>query len=204
MAPDHFGAGGDIGNVFIAASNQRERETSHIGVPGHPAPAYERWLRTHHERAAEVTRREVEAIEQAMLDEGAAAMAGADEEKMDDAAAMEDEEKIVKMLAYKYVEIQAKQAAREKGESDRSKLQKLEEEQVRVVLVVGVGTPPTLHLAMPAPHQPTHHQPTTLSHYSAQETHRARCQKLGSGTSTPSGPSRRASHWPTSSPRKTS
>lgn len=40
---DEFGAEGDFRSIAIAYSDQREKLTRKIGVPGHPAPALQRW-----------------------------------------------------------------------------------------------------------------------------------------------------------------
>jgi DNA repair exonuclease SbcCD ATPase subunit len=93
IPPDEFGARGDMRSVSISYSQQREDIMSKIGIPGHPAPALERWIErkiveeekkdwTHFElKEEDILNAEYDTVE-------------------------EEEEAIIKLLSQKYVKIE--------------------------------------------------------------------------------------------------
>eukprot|EP00614_Pseudopedinella_elastica_P003355 CAMPEP_0172593852 /NCGR_PEP_ID=MMETSP1068-20121228/13104_1 /TAXON_ID=35684 /ORGANISM="Pseudopedinella elastica, Strain CCMP716" /LENGTH=799 /DNA_ID=CAMNT_0013391549 /DNA_START=85 /DNA_END=2484 /DNA_ORIENTATION=- len=95
VPPDDFGAQGDFRTVHISYSYERERLGMKIGVPGHPAPALERWR----ERKAVEARAQDWTEQQMSLDQVLA-------QEYD--TVEEEEEAIIKCLAIKYQEIDKK------------------------------------------------------------------------------------------------
>lgn len=93
LPPDEFGERGDMRSVAISFSNEREKLTSKIGVPGHPAPALERW-------------RERKTIEAKKQDWTAQELSADEILNADYDTVEEEEEAISKLLSQKYVKIE--------------------------------------------------------------------------------------------------
>jgi len=107
---DQFGQRGDFRKVSIAYSYQREKLTSKIGVPGHPAPALQRWR----ERKT-VESRKLDWTEMPMASEKE--ILGAEYESVE-----EEEEAIIKLLSVKYQNIEKRKVELANG-GDASEVQ---------------------------------------------------------------------------------
>ena len=125
FARSEFGEKGDMRSVAISYSKEREQLTSNIGVPGHPAPALERW-------------RERKTVEEKKKDWTAYELSEEDVLNAEYDTVEEEEEALVKLFSQKYVKIEKLKRDIHGQES------KKDEKKQRQMVGVRVGPPPEI------------------------------------------------------------
>jgi len=104
IPPDEFGEKGDFRTVGLAYSYEREKITSKIGIPGHPAPALQRWRQRKTTEAKSAHWTELPMSMEEVLS------AEYDTEEA-------EEEAIIKILSVKYQQIEDRKAMLVGGET---------------------------------------------------------------------------------------